>query len=70
MTLRCELNINGNTRRVIIVGGDEETHEHLALRLTAAILFFDGEPVEPGPTDPLVAENILRLKQAESARLD
>lgn len=43
-------------RRVIIVGGDEETHEHLALRLTAAILFFDGEPVEPGPSDPLVED--------------
>ena len=56
MTLRCELNINGGTRRVIIVGNDEETHEHLALRLTAAILFFDGEPVEPGPNDPVLAD--------------
>ena len=56
MTLRCELNINGGSRRVIIVGNDEETHEHLALRLTAAILFFDGEPVEPGPNDPLLAD--------------
>lgn len=56
MTLRCELNINGGSRRVIIVGNDEETHEHLALRLAAAVLFFDGEPVEPGPKDPVLAD--------------
>ena len=56
MTLRCELNINGGSRRVIIVGNDEETHEHLALRLTAAILFFDKEPCEPGPNDPVLAD--------------
>jgi len=56
MTLRCELNINGGSRRVIIVGNDEETHEHLALRLAAAILFFDGEPVEPGPSDPVLTD--------------
>ena len=51
MTLRSELNINGGSRRVLVVGNDEETHEHLALRLAAAVLFFDGEPVEPGPND-------------------
>ena len=56
MTLRCELNINGGSRRIIIVGNDEETHEHLALRLAAAVLFFDGEPVEPGPGDPALAD--------------
>ncbi len=56
MTLRCELNVNGGSRRVLIVGGDEETHEHLALRLAGAILFFDGEPVEPGPADPVLAD--------------
>lgn len=56
MTLRCDLNINGGSRRVIIVGSDEETHEHLALRLTAAILFFDGDPSEPGPGDPVLAD--------------
>ncbi|MDA8131908.1 MAG: YaeQ family protein [Elusimicrobia bacterium] len=56
MTLRCELNINNGTRRVIIVGNDEETHEHLALRLAAAALFFGGDPVEPGPSAPLLAD--------------
>ena len=56
MILRCELNINGGSRRVIIVGNEEETHEHLALRLAAAILFFDGDPVEPGSADHALAD--------------
>ncbi len=57
MTLRCELNINGGSRRVLIVGKEEETPEHLALRLAAAILFFDGDPaLEAGPDDPLLAD--------------
>ena len=57
MTLRCELNINGGSRRVLIVGKEEETPEHLALRLSAAILFFDGDPaLEAGPDDPLLAD--------------
>lgn len=38
------------------MGNDEETHEHLALRLAAAILFFDGGPVEPGPNDQALAD--------------
>jgi uncharacterized protein YaeQ len=56
MTLRCELNINGGSRRVLIMAGEEETLEHVALRLTAACLFFDGEPVEPGPADHALAD--------------
>ncbi len=56
MTLRCELNINGGSRRVTIAGNDEEPQEHLALRLAAAALFFDGGPVEPGAADPLLAD--------------
>ena len=56
MTLRCDLNINGGSRRVLIMGNDEETHEHLALRLAAAVIFFDGEPVEPGPNDHALAD--------------
>lgn len=57
MTLRCELNVNGGSRRILLVGKEEEPHEHLALRLTAAILFFDLEPaLEAGPGDPLLAD--------------
>ena len=55
MTLRCELNINGGSRRVIIVGSEEETHDHLALRLAAAILFFDQDvTLDISPSDPML----------------
>lgn len=57
MTLRYELNINGKTRRVMIMAKDEETPEHLALRLTAAILFFDKEPaLDISPSDPMLSD--------------
>ena len=57
MTIRAELNINGGTRRVLIVAKEEETLDHVALRLAAAILFFDGEPaLEVGAGDPLLAD--------------
>ncbi len=57
MTVRCELNINGGTRRILLVAKEEETTEHVALRLAAAILFFDKEPaLEAGPTHPAVVD--------------
>jgi uncharacterized protein YaeQ len=57
MTVRCELNVNGKTRRVLIVAKEEETLGHVALRLAAAILFFYGEPaLEVGASDPLISD--------------
>ncbi|OGS07128.1 MAG: hypothetical protein A2270_03950 [Elusimicrobia bacterium RIFOXYA12_FULL_51_18] len=57
MTVRCELNINGGTRRILLVAKEEETVEHVALRLAAAALFFDREPaLEVGPTHPAVVD--------------
>ena len=57
MNVRCELNVNGGSRRILLAAKEEETPEHVALRLAAAILFFDGEPaLEVGPSDPLVAD--------------
>jgi uncharacterized protein YaeQ len=57
MTVRCELNVNGKTRRVLIVAKEEETLDHVALRLASAILFFDGEPaLEMSASDPLLAD--------------
>ncbi|MFA6434686.1 MAG: YaeQ family protein [Elusimicrobiales bacterium] len=57
MTLRCELNINGGDRRILLVAKEEETVEHVALRLAAAILFFDREPaLEAGPSHPAVLD--------------
>lgn len=57
MTVRCELNINGGTRRILLVAKEEEPVEHVALRLAAAILFFDREPaLEVGPNHPAVVD--------------
>lgn len=42
---------------MLIAAKDEETPEHVALRLTAALLFFDREPaLETSPCDPAVAD--------------
>ena len=55
--VRAELNVNGGSRRILLAAKEEETPEHVALRLAAAILFFDGEPaLEVGPSDPLLAD--------------
>ena len=57
MTLRCDLNVNGKSRRVLVVAKEEETLEHIALRLTAAILFFDQEPaLDVSPSDPMLED--------------
>ena len=57
MNVRCDLNINGGSRRVLLAAKEEETPEHMALRLTAAILFFDREPaLDTGPSDPALAD--------------
>jgi len=57
MTLRCELNINGHSRRILLVSKGEETLEHVALRLTAAVLFFDMDPaLQTGPGHHAVSE--------------
>jgi hypothetical protein len=57
MTVRGELNINGGCRRILLVAKEEETAEHVALRLAAAVLFFDMEPaLEAGPTHPAVVD--------------
>lgn len=57
MNVRAELNVNAGSRRILIAAKEEETPEHVALRLAAAILFFDGEPaLEVGPSDPLLAD--------------
>ena len=57
MNVRCDLNVNGGSRRALIAAKEEETPEHVALRLAAAILFFDREPaLDTGPSDPAVAD--------------
>ncbi len=45
MKLRCDLNVNGGNRRLLIVQGPSEPEEHLALKLAAFLLFWDKEPI-------------------------
>jgi len=45
MKLRCDLNVNGGSRRLLIVQGPSEPEEHLALKLAAFLLFWDKEPI-------------------------
>lgn len=55
MNIRAELNINGGTKRVLLVQKDEETDEHVSLRLAANIMFFKENPtIEVSPYDPLI----------------
>lgn len=57
MAYRCEYNLNGEKRRVVVARGTEETDEHLALRLAAFALFWDVEPqMEISPKHPALAQ--------------
>lgn len=57
MNIRCELHVNAGVRRILLAAKEEEKAEHLALRLSAAVLFFELEPaLEVGPNHPAVAD--------------
>lgn len=43
MYLRCDLNINGGRKNLLIVPRHDETSEHSALKLAAVLLFWDRE---------------------------
>ncbi|HOX23446.1 MAG TPA: hypothetical protein PLL10_08280 [Elusimicrobiales bacterium] len=43
MYLRCDLNINGGRKNLLIVPRHDETVEHSALKLACAILFWERE---------------------------
>ena len=45
MKLRCDLTVNGESRRLLIVQGPNELAEHLPLKLAAYLLFWKSEPV-------------------------
>lgn len=44
MKIRCDLHVNGGHRRLVLVPQEHETLEHIALKLTAYVLFWDWEP--------------------------
>ena len=45
MKIRCDLHLNGGSRKLLLVPGPNETGEHLALKLAAYLLFWDQNPV-------------------------
>jgi hypothetical protein len=45
MRLRCDLHVNGGSRKLVLAAGPNETGEHLALKLGAFLLFWDQEPI-------------------------
>jgi uncharacterized protein YaeQ len=45
VNLRCELTVNGDSRKLLIVQGPNEPEEHLALKLSGYLLFWDHDPI-------------------------
>ncbi|MBI3547831.1 MAG: YaeQ family protein [Elusimicrobia bacterium] len=45
MKIRADLHVNGDSRKLILVPGDNEKTEHLALKLAAYVMFWDAELV-------------------------
>ncbi|HOW27418.1 MAG TPA: YaeQ family protein [Elusimicrobiota bacterium] len=56
MRIRCDIHLNGGHRRLLLVSQQEETLEHLALKLAGFILFWDSDPtVEVSLKNPALA---------------
>ena len=57
MKLRCDLHVNGGSRKLLIVQHHDETGDHLALKLAAYLLFWDLDPqVEVSAKNPALTE--------------
>jgi uncharacterized protein YaeQ len=57
MRIRCDLQINGEARKLILVPGLNEPLEHQALKLAAYLLFWSEEPaVDISPKTPALAD--------------
>ncbi|MBI4375273.1 MAG: YaeQ family protein [Elusimicrobia bacterium] len=53
MKIRCDLHLNGGSRKLVLVAGQSETVEHLALKLSAYLLFWKEQPIlEASPKHP------------------
>ncbi|MBI5630004.1 MAG: YaeQ family protein [Elusimicrobia bacterium] len=75
MKIRCDLHVNGGSRKLLLVPGPNETGEHLALKLAAYLLFWDWEPVvEASAKHPALAAqefipDLMALDQGGEIRL-
>ncbi|MFA6029690.1 MAG: YaeQ family protein [Elusimicrobiota bacterium] len=50
MKYRCDLHVNGASRKLLLVAGLTETPEHLALKLAAFLLYWEHEPIVEAST--------------------
>lgn len=75
MKLRCDLHVNGGMRKLLIVQGPNEPAEHMALKLSAFLLFWDYEPIlDAGVKTPALANfeflpDVLALDEGGAAKL-
>lgn len=75
MKLRCDLHVNGGSRKLILIPGPNEPDAHLALKLAACILFWDFEPIagvsakHPALLGQEFIPDLLALDQAGQAKL-
>ncbi len=57
LTMRFDININEGHRNLLLVGSEEEPLEHMALRLTAALIFWELQPIiPPGHDHPAIVD--------------
>lgn len=75
MKVRCDLSVNGGERKLLLVARPEEPESHLALKLAAAVLFFDADPIfDASPKTPALADfdflpDLLGLDEAGGVKL-
>lgn len=56
MKIRCDLQLNGGSRKLLLVSGPNETVDHLTIKLAAYLMFWDAEPiVEASSSHPALA---------------
>ena len=73
--LRCDLHLNGDSRKLLLVAAASETGEHLALKLAAYLLFWDMQAqAEISPAHPALADydfmpDVLALDEGGSIKL-
>jgi len=57
MRIRCDLQINGESRKLILIPGINEPLEHRALKLAAYLLFWPQDPaIDISPKIPALAD--------------
>lgn len=75
MKLRCDLTINGETRKLLVCQGPNEADDHPALKLAAFLMFWDSGPLlDASPKLPALAQfdflpDLLALDDAGDIKL-